>query len=133
MRFGCQYCREGIDLSLFPYQTRRDHIIENHAWEETYMEGKSFGATGSGYPSGTFVLYCIFIRSNNEGIPCELYTSRFWISNIYPVQLEYDSETDSGKEWCCGCVVGGDLENDVQERVIGRGELTAQTSPQEAS
>ncbi|KAK8821600.1 hypothetical protein WA556_002049 [Blastocystis sp. ATCC 50177/Nand II] len=32
-------------------KTRRDHIIENHSWEEAYMEGKSFGATGSGYPS----------------------------------------------------------------------------------
>lgn len=77
------------------------------------MEGKAFGATGSGYPSGSFLFHCIPNRSHHEGVPGELYASRVWIPHIYPFQLEHHSEANSGKERCRRCVVGDGMEGEA--------------------
>lgn len=70
---------------LFPshIQTRRDHIIENHTWEEAYMEGKDFGGAGSGYPSGISCCDPFTSRPEYESVPCELYASCVWIPHVH--------------------------------------------------
>lgn len=59
------------------------------------MRDKTFGNQGSGYPSGKNPR-TLFHRSQHQEVPLRVHGEGVWVSHIYPIQLEHDSEASRG-------------------------------------